>query len=149
MLSRSTEYALRALVYVQLKNWEGKRPGIIEISREIESPAAFTAKILQLLARHRLLQSMKGRGGGFFFDEEKDELNLFKVVVTIEGDSFFHKCGFGLKNCSNENPCPLHDRFVRVRDEFREIVESETIQSLAAKVKDGSAVLNRMINNKN
>ncbi|HSG67975.1 MAG TPA: Rrf2 family transcriptional regulator [Bacteroidales bacterium] len=144
MLTKSTEYALRALVFIQLKNWEGNRPGIIEISSEIESPSAFTAKILQTLTRHGLLRSAKGRGGGFFFDAGRGDLSLFDVVKVMEGESFFSSCGFGLKNCSDEQPCPLHKSYAKIRDGYAEIIRSETVQSLAMKVKKGKAVLNRI-----
>ena len=70
MLVKSTEYAIRALVYIQLQNWNKKRPGVIEIAKEIEAPAAYSAKILQTLTRHKLVDSMKGRGGGFFLTME-------------------------------------------------------------------------------
>jgi len=146
MLSKSTEYAIRALVFIQLENWKQKRPGVIEIAREIETPPAFTAKILQILTRHRLVQSMKGRGGGFFFTEDIQQIALYDVIRVIEGDGLFHRCGIGLKNCSNENPCPIHHDYMKVREEMNRIVKNETIYSLASKVAAGEAVLGRMLN---
>jgi Rrf2 family protein len=146
MLSKSTEYAIRALVFIQLENRKQKRPGVIEIAREIETPPAFTAKILQILTRHRLVQSMKGRGGGFFFTEDIQQITLYDVVHVMEGDGLFHRCGIGLKNCSNENPCPIHHDYMKVRDEINHIVRNETIYSLASKVAAGEAVLSRMLN---
>ena len=143
MLAKSTEYAIRALVFVQLRNWEGKRPGVIEIAKEIEAPSAFSAKILQTLTRHRLLDSAKGRGGGFFFNEEHKALTLYQVIHVMEGDACFHRCGFGLKSCNNDNPCPLHEQYKEVRDKFFDIVKEETIQVLSEKIRKGEAVLNR------
>ena len=145
MLAKSTEYAIRALVFVQLRNWEGKRPGVVEIAKEIEAPPAFSAKILQTLTRHRLLDSAKGRGGGFFFNDEQKKLTLYQVIHVMEGDACFHRCGFGLKSCNNDNPCPLHEQYKEVRDKFFDIVQEETIQSLSEKIKKGEAVLNRGI----
>ncbi|MFV0378970.1 MAG: RrF2 family transcriptional regulator [Mangrovibacterium sp.] len=145
MIAKSTEYAIRALVYIQLKNQEGKRPGKEEIAKEIDAPEAFSAKILQTLTRHRLITSMKGRGGGFFFTGEQASPSLFDVIRLLEGDAFFHKCGFGLKQCSDDNPCPLHDRYKSVREAFYQIVQTESILSLSEKVITGKAVLNRML----
>ncbi len=145
MLTKTTEYAIRALVYIQVQNWDEKRPGVIEIAKEIESPPAFTAKILQTLTKHTLIDSSKGRGGGFYFDSKKEELTLYKVIVILEGDSCFKKCGFGLKNCSDVNPCPLHDRYIKVRGEFLNIAESETIQTISKKIIDGKAFLKSLI----
>jgi len=142
MLSKSSEYAIRALVFVQLRNWEQKRPGVDEIAKEIEAPAAYSAKILQTLTKHKLLDSMKGRGGGFFFNDNQANLTLYDVIVVMEGDAFFHKCGFGLKQCSDDNPCPFHEKYKFVRDGFFEIVKTETIESLSEKIMQGDAVLN-------
>lgn len=143
MIAKSTEYAIRALVYIQLKNLEQKRPGVSEIAREINAPEAYSAKILQTLTKHKLLDSMKGRGGGFFFNENQSKLTLYDVIHVMEGDACFHKCGFGLKECNNDNPCPLHDKYKIVRDEYYDIVRTATIISLAKKIASGGAVLKR------
>lgn len=143
MLAKSTEYAIRALVYVQLQNWKQHRPCVVEIAKGIESPEAYSAKILQALAKHKLLESMKGRGGGFFFNDNQSDLTIYDVIFMMEGDGCFHKCAFGLKNCNHENPCPLHESFINVRDEFFNIAKRETIQSLSMRIVEGKAVLNR------
>ncbi len=144
MLAKSTEYAIRALVYIQLQRCKNRRPGVIEVAREIETPRPFTAKILQTLAKHKLVNSSKGRGGGFFFTNDQDDISLYEVIMVMEGNSIFYKCGFGLKNCNNSNPCPLHDKYKVVRDGFLEIVKTETIQSLSKKIKEGKAVIKRI-----
>ena len=141
MLSKSTEYAIRALIYVQLRNKEEKRPGVEEIATEIGAPVAYTAKILHTLTTHTLLNSMKGRGGGFFFEKNQSDLTLYDVVKVMEGNAVFHKCGFGLKKCSDDNPCPLHDKYKLIREEYFDIAKTETIESLSQKIKEGKAVL--------
>ena len=147
MLTKSTEYAIRALVFVQLRNWEQKRPGVEEIAKEIEAPLAYTAKILQTLTKNKLLESMKGRGGGFYFNGNHSNLTLHDVIYLVEGDDSFHRCGIGLKQCNNDNPCPLHDRYVVVRDGFFDIAKSESIRSLSEKILQGDAVLKRITEN--
>ena len=144
MLGKTTEYAIRALVYIFIQNQDGKRPGFKEISKKIDSPEQFTAKILQNLARAELISSMKGRGGGFFFDKPATPLTIFEVISVIEGEKFFFKCGFGLKRCDGENPCPLHDDYLTVREGFFRLVNKETIQSLANKINERKAVLTRL-----
>jgi Rrf2 family protein len=143
MLGKTTEYAIRALVYIFIQNQEGKRPGFKEISRKIDSPEQFTAKILQNLARAELISSMKGRGGGFFFDQTATPLTIFDVVRVMEGDKFFSKCGFGLSRCDGDSPCPFHDDYSPVREGFFKLVKEATIQSLAKKINEQKAVLTR------
>ena len=145
MLSKTTEYAIRALVFIQLQNWKKRRPGVLEIAKEIEAPVAFTAKILHTLTRQRLLHSMKGRGGGFFFEDNVSDLTLYRIIIMMEGDGIFTKCGIGLKNCSDHNPCPLHEEFIPIRNKLLQLAQSETIHSLADKIRNGHAVLNRTL----
>ena len=66
MFNKETEYALRGLVYIKLQNLQGRRPGTVEMAKEIEAPQFFTAKILQRLVRFGFLESLKGKGGGFY-----------------------------------------------------------------------------------
>ena len=144
MLSKSTEYAIRALIFVQLQNSMEKRPGVAEIAKEIESPVAFTAKILHNLTSRKLLNSIKGRGGGFFFSENQAEITVYEIILVMEGDALFTECGIGLSNCSDDNPCPLHDQYGEIRDQLLALAKLETINSMAMKIKTGKAVLSRI-----
>ena len=146
MFKKETEYALRALVYIQLQNYKKRRPGIAEIASEIETPQSFTAKILQRLVKQGFVESMKGINGGFFFDTSKEDLPLKKLIVSIEGDSLFTGCGFGLKHCDDNNPCPLHESYAPIRDAINKLVTEQTIQSLAQKYNTNEKItLNRLI----
>jgi Rrf2 family protein len=134
MFNKETEYALRGLVYIQLQNLKDRRPGTAEVSKEIEAPHFFTAKILQRLVRFGFLESIKGKGGGFFFDPAKPDLPLIKLITATEGDRSFSGCGIGFKHCNANNPCPLHEKYAPIRDSILKLVSGETVQSLAEKV---------------
>ena len=134
MFSKETEYALRALVYIQAQNYNGRRPGISEIAIEIEAPHFFTAKILQRLVKTGAVNSLKGKGGGFFFDSNRPELTLRQVVELTGGSKIINGCGFGLKHCDEINPCPLHGKYAPIRSAINELISTETIRSLAGKV---------------
>jgi len=133
MFNKETEYALRALVYIQVENKKGRMAGIAEIASEIEAPPFFTAKILQRLARHGFVMSRKGRGGGFFFDPEKPAVPIRDIIIAVEGDEILNGCAFGLKFCDEDNPCPLHKRYAPIRNRINRLMSRETIQSLARK----------------
>lgn len=133
MFNKETEYALRGLVYIQQQNSKSRRPGIVEIAKEIEAPPFYTAKILQRLVRLGFVESLKGKGGGFFFDASKPNLPLRDLIVATEGDRTFSGCGFGLKHCNGDNPCPLHHRYAPIRQAINDLVSNETVQSLALK----------------
>lgn len=137
MFNKETEYALRGLVYIQMQNVKGYRPGTDEIAREIDAPRFFTAKILQRLVRMGFVMSLKGKGGGFFFDKEKPELTINELINAIEGSKTITGCGFGLKNCSADNPCPLHEKYAPIREAINRLVSTETIQTLAKRYLQG------------
>jgi Rrf2 family protein len=141
MFNKETEYALRGLVYIQMQNLKGCRPGIDEISREIEAPRFFTAKILQRMVRMGFVMSRKGKGGGFFFDKEKPELTVRELITATEGDKIITGCGFGLKNCTPDNPCPMHERYAAIRDAIEDLVTSETISSLASNYSKNTKII--------
>ena len=136
MFNKETEYALRGLVYIQLQNSNGRRPGIAEIAKEIEAPHFFTAKILQRMVKQGFVQSLKGKGGGFYFDKEKEEIPIQELINATEGTKILTDCGFGLKHCDENNPCPLHNQYAPIRAAINTLVSTETIQSLARKSKN-------------
>lgn len=131
MFNKETEYALRALVYIQLQNYQGRRPGLAEIAAEIESPPYYTAKILHGLVRKGFISSLKGKGGGFFFDPEAPELALRDLILSVEGGKVLTGCGFGMNKCDDDHPCALHQHYVPIREAINRLVSEETIQSLA------------------
>jgi Rrf2 family protein len=134
MFNKETEYALRGLVYIKLQNLKSRRPGTSEVAKEIDAPPFYTAKILQRLVRAGFLRSLKGKGGGFFFEPGKPEIPIKRLISEIEGDSSFAGCGFGLKQCDENNPCPLHDKYVSVRQSIHDLVSQETVEGLAEKL---------------
>jgi Rrf2 family protein len=138
VFNKETEYALRGLVYIQLQNLSGRRPGIIEIAQEIDAPQFYTAKILQRLVRLGLVESQKGKGGGFYFDKEKPDLSLKELILATEGGKAIQGCGFGLKQCDENNPCPLHWKYAPIRGALNDLIKEEGIQSLAQKIFGGN-----------
>ncbi len=136
LFNKETEYALRGLVYIQAQNLRDRMPGIAEIATEIEAPHFFTAKILQRMVKMGFINSVKGKGGGFFFDPVKPELPLKEIIVATEGGKLFNGCGFGLKHCDETNPCPLHAQYAPIRENISKLVSEETVQSLARKTMD-------------
>lgn len=145
MLSKASEYAIRALVYIMVQNKKGMRPGYKEIAKAIDSPEQYTAKILQTLTRKGVLNSMKGRGGGFFFHDLSKPVSLYKIITVTESPDYFSKCGFGLKNCNASHPCPMHEEYAIVRDIYYQLTNKTSLQSLADKILDKKAVLSRIL----
>ncbi|MEQ9216880.1 MAG: Rrf2 family transcriptional regulator [Cyclobacteriaceae bacterium] len=144
MFSKACEYAIRATIYIAQQSLEDKRVSLKAISNEIDSPVAFTAKILQQLTRNKIVTSVMGPTGGFQMDKERiDEVKLSKVVDTIDGDSIYRGCGLGLKECDASRPCPVHDRFAKIRDDLQKMLVSTSIFELATGLDVGLTFLKR------
>ncbi|MCW3161616.1 RrF2 family transcriptional regulator [Chryseobacterium oryctis] len=123
MFSKTCEYAIRALIYIAQKSKDGSRIGIKDIASGIDSPEYFIAKILQELSRKDFVQSAKGPNGGFYMDETNLTLSVADIVREMDGDKLFSGCGLGLKECSEECPCPIHNDFKGIRQEIQDMLE--------------------------
>jgi Rrf2 family protein len=135
IFSKSCEYALRSVLYICTKSSEGINLSVKEIAAEIESPEPFTAKILQQLARQKIISSIKGPNGGFYIDKQKKPVTILQIVEAIEGHDFFDRCVLGLKNCTERKPCPLHEHFIQHRKDIKELFKTKTVHDLIIKQK--------------
>lgn len=144
MFSKACEYGIRASIFIALNSLEGRRVNPKEISAEIDSPVAFTAKILQALVKHKVINSIKGAHGGFEIDKNNiKHIKLSQIVDAIDGDSIYKGCGLGLQACDEARPCPMHDKFKTIRDELKTMLESTNLESLALDMKVGETFLKR------
>ncbi|WP_108245071.1 RrF2 family transcriptional regulator [Muricauda brasiliensis] len=144
MFSKACEYGIRAAVYIALQSLDGRRVSVTEIAGEIDSPIAFTAKILQQLTRNNIVHSVKGPTGGFEIErKDMDKVNLSMIVKAIDGDNIYVGCGLGLKECNADKPCPLHDKFVDIRSNLRTMLKSTSLYELATGLEVGLTYLKR------
>lgn len=144
MFSKACEYGIRAVLYIAEQSQNDNRVNIREIANTIDSPEAFTAKILQQLARNGIVSSLKGPTGGFIIEKNRlSEIKLSHIVAAIDGDDIYTGCGLGLAQCSNEKPCPVHHKFAEVRDGLRDMLETTSVSELAKDLKKGLSFLKR------
>ena len=141
MFSKSCEYAIRAAIYISAEGSIEKKVGIEDICGHIEAPIHFTAKILQILTRNKIVSSKKGVNGGFYLNKTQKNKPLIEVVQATDGKMLFSGCGLGLKDCSDEEPCPLHEKFKSIRANITKMMEESTIDSMAKKLKKGNGFL--------
>ncbi|WP_117884673.1 RrF2 family transcriptional regulator [Aureibaculum luteum] len=144
MFSKACEYGIKASIYIALQSLQDKRVSLKEIAEEINSPVAFTAKILHQLAKNDILDSVKGPAGGFQIEKDNvEKLKLSHVVFAIDGDSIYSGCGLGLEKCNEKQPCPLHDKFVIIRNELKQMLEETSLLDLTSGLDLGITFLKR------
>ncbi len=139
MFSKTCEYGLRATVFIAIHSENGRRLGIKEIAREVESPMYFTGKILQSLVKAKIIGSAKGPNGGFYLDPEQRPISILEILDALDCSEFFYNCALGLKECSDQYPCPVHKEFKVYREGLRELFDRTTIQDLATDIRTGKS----------
>lgn len=133
MLSKKSQYAFKALTYLASRFNEG--PVLIsEISKKKKIPLKFLENILLELKKADILDSKKGKGGGYFLNKEPAKIKVAQVIRLVNGPIamlpcvslyFYERC----KNC-NEKHCSLHDMMIEVRDASLHILENRTLKDL-------------------
>jgi Rrf2 family protein len=136
MLSKKSQYAFKALMY--LAQNDDKGPVLIaEISKKKKIPLKFLENILLELKKGGVLESKKGKGGGYYFAVPPAEVAMAKIIRLLDGPiallpcvslNFYEKC----KNC-DEKSCGLHDMMVLVRDATLKVLEKKTVADIAKK----------------
>lgn len=138
MLSRSSEYALRALIFLveKTEEWPVARN---EIARVTGIPGKYLSKILSDLVKIGILSSSRGMGGGFSLTRPPDEIILYDIVTLYETLEQVN-CPFGNKKCSDENPCLAHDLWKKVIEAQLSFLQQTTVLDVAVpkKTKIGS-----------
>jgi Rrf2 family protein len=129
--TKTGEYAIRAVLYL------ARQPKDVlimsaEIAKSEEIPTHYLAKILQRMAKYGYVDSFKGRGGGFKITDLAKKSSILEIVERVEGPVINEKCVTGLKQCSEENPCPLHEEWAQVRERIHNLISSKSVEEVAA-----------------
>ncbi|MDH7448205.1 RrF2 family transcriptional regulator [Aquimarina sp. 2201CG14-23] len=144
MFSKACEYGIKASIYIAQQSLQNKCTNLKTIAKEIDSPEAFTAKILQQLVKSNILDSIKGARGGFLIKAiQVDQIMLEEIVYAIDGDSMYSGCGLGLKECNVHKPCPIHDKMLIVRKELKHMLSNTNLLELAMGIEVGVTYLSR------
>lgn len=130
VLSKSSEYGLRALLYMVSKNEAQQYVSIREMSEKLDISFHFLTKILQSLTQANLLISYRGPSGGVAFNVPPDQILLGDIVRVLEGDDFFDTCLLGLPGCGEAVPCPMHQFWKEIRGAFKQEFEITTLAKM-------------------
>lgn len=135
MLSKKAQYAFRALT-VLVENYKKGPVLIADISKKRKIPLKFLENILLELKKNDILESKKGKGGGYSLKGNPSKTYIATVIRIVDGPIsmlpcvslyFYERC----KNC-NEKNCGLHDIMKNVRDATLKILERRTLQDLVS-----------------
>jgi Rrf2 family protein len=127
LITRNTDYALRALCYIA-KN--GNIVTVDELVKRLGVPRPFMRKILQLLSKNRVLRSSKGQGGGFKLIIPADRVYLIKIMGIFQGDIGLNGCFLKKDICPNKGKCVLRKRILSIEEGLLRQLREINIASL-------------------
>jgi Rrf2 family transcriptional regulator, iron-sulfur cluster assembly transcription factor len=129
LFSKSFGYSVRSVLYISsIQN--GKRyVQLDEIALQLSLPRQFTGRILKNLVKEKILISVKGPHGGFGIRQESLQVPLLRLL-EISGDNRLDNCVLKKKNCQADNPCPIHDKFIKIREDLILVMLNTTIGDL-------------------
>lgn len=138
MLTKKTKYALKALIFLVREHRQG--PVLISDLSEREGiPKKFLEQILLSLKNKGILQSKKGKGGGYLLGRPPETITLGEVIRALDGplapipcvsQTAYVKC----EECADEATCGIRVVMKQVRDETAKILDGTTLASLAGNV---------------
>ena len=141
ILSRTSQYAIQSLIYIALQP-----SGVPVLNRVVAEylgvPPPYLAKVMQTLGRGGLLLSFRGRQGGFCLREGCAKTNLMQIVTLVEGAGLTETCVLGLKVCADETGCPMHTQWKPIKAKIVELLETQTLDTLARAVQSGKYRIN-------
>lgn len=142
MFSKACEYGIKASIFIARESIGGNRVNLKQIATSIDSPEAYTAKILQELVKSGIISSVKGKMGGFEMDPTTlAEVKLVHIIKAIDGDGLYHSCVLGLNECDAARPCALHKRIFMVRKDLQKMLEVTSMNDLIDDIDNGLAFL--------
>jgi Rrf2 family protein len=138
MLTKKSKYGIKALLI--LAEHAGEGPMLVtDLAERERIPKKFLEAILLDLKRHGLLQSKKGRGGGYFLRGEPDKITIGQVVRLLDGPLALVPCAsqtayMPCDDCLDERLCGVRVAMKQVRDATARILDHTTLASLNRQV---------------
>lgn len=134
MISNKCKYAIKALTYIARNDDGTKAVMTSDIAQEQDIPRKFLEIILRDLRNNRILESKRGKDGGFRLLRPAEDINLTEIMRIIDGPiamlpcvslNYYRPCD----DC-DEKECEVKGVFEQVRDRTLEVLNGKTIKSL-------------------
>lgn len=131
MLTTTTQHALRALTALAVLP-PGQRLLTRELARITRTPVNYLSKILVTLEHAGLVTGKRGLHGGYCLAKKPEDISLAWVVQVLEGPGGSPTCLLaGFRDCSDENGCPAHQRFRKLRAQWEQFLADTSVAHLA------------------
>jgi Rrf2 family protein len=130
-ITKQADYAIRCILYLAF-NSTGRTVMIEEISRTMDIPKSFLAKILQRLNKAGIVRSVRGIKGGFLLNRELSEISLLDVITSIDGPISLNRCAVEQDHCRRACICTVHPVWTELRQNIKDYLQGITFDRLIA-----------------
>ena len=128
LITRDTDYALRALCYIGRCGKAAVVPAG-ELAKNLKIPRPFLRKLLQILTRRKFLVSFKGSGGGFSLCRDPERVSVADIMRIFQGRVSLNVCLTAKRACPERRLCVLREKIVQlqvyVENELRAVTLAE------------------------
>lgn len=132
LVTKNIHYAIKSLLYLAGEPQQVISARALAVVLKIHRP--FLRKILQILSKHKILKSLKGKGGGFILNVQPDKIRIKDVVNIFQIDMDIINCIFGRDVCSQANHCLLRKRLKIIEDKLHKELSTITIATLSKNI---------------
>lgn len=132
IFSKKCEYGLQASLYLAA-HMDQDVISSDEIAKKLSIPKEFVSKILQSLTESGIINSRKGKSGGFSLAKDPSKIKLIDIVAAIDGLAMFNSCVLGFPHCNPDHPCPLHHKWGELRTKAYNMLTDENLSDFREK----------------
>jgi Rrf2 family protein len=133
LITRNTDYAMRALIYIAGR--KNKTTSVSELVEKIKIPRPFLRKLLQKLNKEGILKSSKGQKGGFILAVAPQRIFLADLIKIFQGTLRLNECLFKKEPCPKTGICPLNKAIEAIEKDVLVELRAITVASLSSKFK--------------
>jgi len=133
MLSKACTYGLLASFYVA-KAKGSDYVSIRQMSDDLGISFHFLTKILQKLTSAGIMASHKGPKGGVSMGRNPATISLLDIITAIDGPELLNECILGLKGCGHERPCPMHNRWLDIRNDLTKLFTERNLANASEEI---------------
>jgi Rrf2 family transcriptional regulator, iron-sulfur cluster assembly transcription factor len=143
IFSRSSQYAIQALVFLATQP-SSDYVMCREMAGRLGLPLPYLSKLMLQFVNADIVESSRGRQGGFRLSRDANQLFLMEIVEVIGGERRMKECLLGLKECSEETACAMHCQWYPVKQELLQLLEQQSVGALAAAAEHGEYKLTEL-----
>ncbi len=129
-LSNTSQYAIRILSYMANQQ-ESELINATQLSEILQMPYKFLTKIMTELVKANLVESIRGRDGGYILTKEAFDTKIDTILDLFNDSIKDEQCILGIGFCDGSNKCALHDQWVEPKNLMLKMFKGSSLRDIA------------------